>query len=135
MGLWKSVTHKVPPADLPSGGLAEEFDHGAYLGDGFGRGTQERDQTLPRVLPDHSQPPIFFDGLVNDRVPVDLFINCVQVFIQSEKSNQEWFFNTLKENGFSFLPYRKNPIRRLNDVGIEDLGKPKKLTAFQGVLK
>jgi hypothetical protein len=72
---WKSVPHIVPPTDLPSGALTEDLDHGAYLGDGFGRGTQERDQAIPWILSDDSQPPIFFDGLVNDWVPVDLFIN------------------------------------------------------------
>jgi hypothetical protein len=44
-------------------------------------------------------------------------------------------FDSLIEEEFPALPEGKNPIRGLNDVGIEDLGKSKKLSAFQGVLK
>ena len=105
------------------------------MGDGFGRGTQERDQTLPWILSDHSQPPIFFDGLVNDGVLVNLFVNEIQVFIQSEKMDQERLFDSLIEEEFSDLPDGKNPIRGLNQVGIEDFSKSKKLSAFQGMLK
>jgi len=124
-----------PPGDLLSSGFTEDLDHGAYLSDSFGRGTQERDQTFPWILSDHSQSLIFLDGLVNDGVLVDLFINEIHVFIQSEKSNHETLFDSLIEKEFSDLPDGKNPIRGLNQVGIEDLGKSKKLSAFQGMLK
>jgi hypothetical protein len=77
MRLWKSVTHIVPPGDFFPRGFTENLDHGAYMSDGFGRGTQERDQTFPWILSDHSQPPIFFDGFMNDWILVDLFVNCV----------------------------------------------------------
>ena len=80
-------------------------------------------------------PRYFSDRLVNDRIPVDLFLNRIQIFIQSEKLDQERFFNSFIEEGFSFLPEGKNPIRGLDDVGIEDLGKSKKLSAFQGILE
>jgi hypothetical protein len=135
MRLWKSVTHIVPPGDLLSRGFTEDLDHGAYMGNGFGRGAQERDQTLPWILSDHSQPSIFLDGLVNDKVLVDLFINEIQVFIQSKKADHESLFGSLIEEEFSDLPDGKDLIRGLNHVGIEDLGKTKKLSAFQGVPK
>jgi hypothetical protein len=72
---------------------------------------------------------------VNHCIFVDFFVNGIQIFIQSEKLNQERFFNALIEKGFSFLPEGKNPVRGLNDVGIGDLRKSKKLSAFQGVSK
>jgi len=72
---------------------------------------------------------------VNDGVPVDLFINEIQVFIQSEKADHEGLFDSLIEEEFSDLPDGKNPIRGLNQVAIEDFGKSEKLSAFQGVLK
>jgi hypothetical protein len=72
---------------------------------------------------------------VNDGVLVDLFINKIQVFLQSEKADHERLFDSLIEEGVSHLPDGKNLIRGLNHVGIEDLGKTKKLPAFQGVLK
>jgi len=74
------------------------------VGNAFGRGAQERDQTLPWILSDHSQPSIFLDGLVNDWIPVDLFINCLQVLIQSEKLDYESLFDSFIEEEFSDLP-------------------------------
>jgi len=133
--LWESETHIVPPRDFLSSGFTENLDHGANVGDSFRRGTQERNQTFPWILPDHSQPSIFFNGLVNDRVPVDLSINEIQIFIQSEKSDHEPFFDSFVEEEFSNLPDGKNPTRRLNNIVIEDFGKSKKLSAFQGMLK
>jgi hypothetical protein len=124
-----------PPGDLLSRRFTEDLDHGPYLSDRFGGGTQERDQTFPWILSDHSQPLIFLDGLVNDRVLVDLSINEIHVFIQPEKLNHKRLFGSLKEKEFSDLPDGKNPIRGLNQVSVEDLGKPKKLSAFQGMLK
>jgi hypothetical protein len=44
----------IPPEDHLSGGFTENLDHGAYVGNGFGRGAQERNQTFPWILPDHS---------------------------------------------------------------------------------
>jgi hypothetical protein len=104
MRLWKSVTHIVPPGDFLSRGFTEDLDHGAYMRDGFGRGTQERNQTFPWILPDHPQPSIFFNGLVNDRVPVDLFINEIQISIQPKKSDHESLFDSFVEEAFSDLP-------------------------------
>jgi len=49
--------------------------------------------------------------------------------------DQERLFDSLVEEEIPALPDGKNPIRGLNNVGIEDLGKSKKLSAFQGVLK
>jgi hypothetical protein len=72
---------------------------------------------------------------VNDRIAVDLFINHVQVFFQSEKLDDERFLGSLIEEDIPSLPDGKNPVRRLNNIGIESLGKSKKLSAFQGVLK
>jgi hypothetical protein len=72
---------------------------------------------------------------VNDGVLVDLFINEIQVFIQSEKADHERLSDSLIEEEFSDLPDGKNLIRGLNQVGIEDFGKSEKLSAFQGVLK
>jgi gamma-glutamylcysteine synthetase len=74
------------------------------MGNGFRRGTQKRNQTFPWILTDHSQSSIFFDGPVNDWIAVDLFINGVQVFIQSEKLNDERLFNSLIEEEFPVLP-------------------------------
>jgi hypothetical protein len=133
--LWETETHIVPPRDFLPGGFTEDLDHGADMGDGFGRGAQERNQAFPWILPDHSQPSIFFNGLVDDRVPVDLFINQIQIVIQSKKSGQEPFFDSFVEEEFSNLPDRKNLIRRMNNIVIEDFGKSKELSAFQGMLK
>jgi hypothetical protein len=72
---------------------------------------------------------------VDDRVPVDLFINQIQIVIQSKKSGQEPFFDSFVEEEFSNLPDRKNLIRRMNNIVIEDFGKSKELSAFQGMLK
>jgi hypothetical protein len=72
---------------------------------------------------------------VNHWIPVDLSQHGIEIFIQSEEMDQERFFNPLVENEVSFLPQRENPIRGLDDVGIQDLGKPEKLSAFQGVLE
>jgi len=135
MRFWKPITYVVPPKDLPPRGFAEDFDHRAYMGDRFGRRAQERDQTFPWVLSNQSHPSIFFYRLVNDRVLVDFFQNRIQIFIQPEKLNQERLFDSLIEKGFSSLPEGKNSIRGLNDVGIEDFGKSKKLSAFQGMVK
>jgi hypothetical protein len=101
------------------------------MGDGLGRGAEERDQAFPWILPNQSHPPIFFYRLVNGRVLVDLLINRIQIFIQSEKLDQEGFFNPLIEKEFTSLPERKNPIRGLDEVGIENLRKSKKLSAFE----
>jgi hypothetical protein len=48
---------------------------------------------------------------------------------------QKGLVDSLIEEGFSFLPEGKNPVGGLNDIGIEDLRKSKKLSAFQGRLK
>jgi hypothetical protein len=49
--------------------------------------------------------------------------------------NHEGLFDPLIEEEFTALPNGKNPIRGLDDVGIEDFGKSKKLSAFQAVVK
>jgi hypothetical protein len=49
--------------------------------------------------------------------------------------NQKRFFHPLIEKILPSLTDGKNPIRGLNDVGIEELGESKKLSAFQGMLK
>jgi hypothetical protein len=54
MRFWKAIADHVPPGDSLAGGSAKQFYHGAYMGDGFGRGTQKGDQTFPWVLPDYS---------------------------------------------------------------------------------
>jgi hypothetical protein len=72
---------------------------------------------------------------VNDGVLVDLLINEIQVFIQSEQMDHERLFDSFIKEEFSDLPDGKNLIRGLNDVGIEDLNKSKKLSAFQGMLE
>jgi hypothetical protein len=135
MRLRESVTHIVSPEDFFPRGFAEDLDHGAYVGDGFGRGAQERNQTFPWILPDHSQPPIFFNSLVNDRVSVDLFVNEIQILIQSKKSDYKSPIDSFVEEELSDLPDGKNPVRRLNNIVVEDFGKSKKLSAFQGMLK
>jgi hypothetical protein len=55
---------------------------------------------------------------MNHWIPVDLFQNRIEIFIQPEKIDQERFFNPLVEKDISFLPEAKNPIRGLNNVGI-----------------
>jgi hypothetical protein len=64
------------------------------------------------------------------RVPVDLLQYGIERFLQSEKMDQERFFNPLIEKEISLLPEGKNPIRGMNDVGIENFGKSKKLPAL-----
>jgi hypothetical protein len=49
--------------------------------------------------------------------------------------DQKGLVNSIIEEGFSSLPEGKNPAGGLNDIGIEDLRKSKKLPAFQGRLK
>jgi hypothetical protein len=49
--------------------------------------------------------------------------------------DDERFLGSLIEENIPPLPDGKNPVRRLNNIGIEGFGKPKKLSAFQGVLK
>jgi hypothetical protein len=44
--------------------------------------------------------------------------------------DQERLFNPFVEKEISFLPEGKNPIRRMNGVGIKNFGKSKKLPAF-----
>jgi len=135
MRLWESVTHMISPGDHLSRGFTEDLDHGAYVRNGFGRGAQERDQALPWILSDHSQPSICFNGLVNDRVPVDLFIDEIQIFIQSKKSDHESLLGSFIEEVFSDLPDGKNLIRRLNNIVVEDFRESKKLSTFQGMPK
>jgi hypothetical protein len=55
--------------------------------------------------------------------------------IQSKESDHESLFDSFIEEELSGLPDRKNPVRRLNNIVIEDFGKSKKLSAFQGMLK
>ena len=49
--------------------------------------------------------------------------------------NQKGLVDSLIEEGFFYLPEGKNPVGGLNDIGIEDLRKSKKLPAFKGRLK
>jgi hypothetical protein len=49
--------------------------------------------------------------------------------------DHERLFDSFIKEEFSDLPDGKNLIRGLNDVGIEDLNKSKKLSAFQGMLE
>jgi hypothetical protein len=72
---------------------------------------------------------------MNYWISVDFFQHRTEIFIQSEKMDQKRFFNPLVENDISFLPEGENAIRGMNDVGIQDLGKPEKLSAFQGLSK
>jgi hypothetical protein len=44
-------------------------------------------------------------------------------------------FDSLVEEEVPALPDGKHPTRGLNDIGIEDFGKSKKLSALQCVLK
>jgi hypothetical protein len=64
------------------------------------------------------------------RVLVDLLQYAIERLLQSEKTDQEKFFNPLIVEEVSLLPEGKNPIRGMNDVGIENFGKPKKLPAL-----
>jgi hypothetical protein len=67
---------------------------------------------------------------MNHGIPVDLLQYNIEIFVQSEKMDQERFFNPLVEKEISSLPERKNPIRGMNDVGIENFSKSKKLPTF-----
>jgi hypothetical protein len=75
MRLWKSITHVVSQKDLLSARLAKFFDHGANMRNGLCRRAQERDQTLPGILPNQSQTSIFLNGFVDDRIPINLLQN------------------------------------------------------------
>jgi hypothetical protein len=63
-------------------------------------------------------------------IPVDPLQYGIERFLKSEKIDQERLFNPLVEKEISFLPEGENPIRGMNDVGIEHFGKSKKLPAF-----
>jgi hypothetical protein len=67
---------------------------------------------------------------MDHRIPVDLFQYGIERFFQSEKTDEERFFNPFIEEEISLLPEGKNPIRGMNDVGTENLGKSKKLPAL-----
>jgi hypothetical protein len=47
---------------------------------------------------------------MDHRIPVDLLYYSFEIFVQSEKMDQERLFNPLVEKKISFLPEGKNPI-------------------------
>jgi hypothetical protein len=101
--------------------------------DGLCRGTQEGDQALPGILPNQSQTSIFLNRLVDDRVPINLLQDRIQILIQSEKMNQERFVHPFIENKIPFLMKGENSICGLNKVGTHDFREPEELSAFQGI--
>jgi hypothetical protein len=131
----KPVTQEVLPNDSPAGRFAKDLNHGPDMGNGFGRGAQEREQTFPWVLTNEPHASVFFNGLMNDRVLVNFFLDKIEIILQPEKLDQKRLFNALIEKGFPFLTKRKDLIRGLNEIGIENLCKSKKLSAFQGMLQ
>jgi len=70
------------------------------------------------------------DGLVDERVPINILQNGIQVFIQSEEMDQEVLFDSIIEEKVPFLPEREEVIGGLDKVGPHDLGISKKLAAF-----
>jgi hypothetical protein len=101
----------------------------------FRGGAQERDQTLPGVLPNQSQSRILQDRLMNDRIKVDLLLNSRQIFVQSEKMDQKSILHSFKKERVSLLPEGEDPVGSLNDISLLDLGEPEKLPALKRVLK
>jgi hypothetical protein len=67
---------------------------------------------------------------VNERVPVNLLQNGVQIFIQSEKTDQEILFRSFVEENVPFLPEGEKVIAGLDKVGSHDLGVSEKLATF-----
>jgi hypothetical protein len=131
----KPVTQEVFPNDSPAGRFAKDLNHGADMGNGFGRGAQEGEQTFPWVLTNEPHASVFFNGLMNDRVLVNFFFDRIDIILQPKKLDQKRFFNTLVEKELPSLRERKDSVRGLNEIGIENLCKAKKLSAFQGMFQ
>jgi hypothetical protein len=72
---------------------------------------------------------------MNRRVPINLLQKGVQIFIQSEKMDQEVLFHSLIVQNVPLLPEREKVIGGLNKVGSHDLGISEKLAALQSVLE
>jgi hypothetical protein len=100
----KSVADMISKKDLVPGRSAKGFNDTSNLGDGLGRGTQEREEAFPRILLDEPQTSIFLNGSLNERILINLLQDSIQIFIQSEKMGQEGFVHSFKEKGIPFLP-------------------------------
>jgi hypothetical protein len=131
----KSVADIISQKDPVSGRSAKGFNDTTDLRDGFGRGTQERKEAFPRILLDEPQASIFLNGSMNERIPINLLQDKIQIFIQSEKMGQEGLIHSFKEKGISFLPEREGSIRGLDDIGLYDLGISEELSAFQSLFE
>jgi hypothetical protein len=67
---------------------------------------------------------------VNGRIPINLLQNGIQIFIHSEKMDQEVPFHSFIEENVPFLPEGEEVIGGLDKVGPHDLGISEKLAAF-----
>jgi hypothetical protein len=67
---------------------------------------------------------------VNGRIPVNRLQQRIQVFLQSEKMDQESFFHSFIEKRVPLLPKGEDAIRRLNNVGFLNLGISEKLSTL-----
>jgi hypothetical protein len=67
---------------------------------------------------------------MNEGVPINLLQNGIQIFIQSEKMDQEVLFHSFVEKNVPFLPEREEVIGGLDKVSPHDLGISEKLAAF-----
>jgi hypothetical protein len=72
---------------------------------------------------------------MNGRIAINLLQNGIQIFVQSEKMNQELLFHSFVEENIPLLPEREEVIGGLDQVGPHDLGIPEKLAAFQSILQ
>jgi hypothetical protein len=72
---------------------------------------------------------------VNERIPVNLLQNGIQVFVQPEKMDHEVLFHSFVEENVPFLPEREQMIGGLDKVGPHGLGISEKLAAFQRILE
>jgi len=70
------------------------------------------------------------DGLVNERISINILQNGIQVIIQPEEMDQEVLFHPIIEEKVPSLPERKEVIGGLDKVGPHDLGISEKLAAF-----
>lgn len=132
---WEAIANMVFPHGSLSGGFTEALDHRLDLRDGLRRRTEEREKAFPRVLSDQSQTRELSDRLPDNRIPVDLFQNGVEIVIQSEELPEERFFRSPVVKKVSFLPQGEDLIGGLDEIGIPDLRKTKELSAFQGILQ
>jgi hypothetical protein len=67
---------------------------------------------------------------VDERIPINIRQNGIQVFIQPEEMDQEVLLHSIVKENVPFLPEGEKVIGGLDKVGPHDLGISEKLAAF-----